>query len=108
MSLINPDVIGIAAEWSLRQDYCLLSQDFYTNEKAAHCPNPKLVLLNEILAKELWIIGNNSDWSSQARASVLSGQTVLPGSKPLAQAYAGHQLAILINLVMVMLCCLAK
>lgn len=91
MTTTDLAALRLLPDFKLYDDYRLLGEQFYTNEQALSFVNPELVLFNEALAKELGIIGNHSDWSSQAWASVLSGQALLPGSKPLAQAYAGHQ-----------------
>jgi uncharacterized protein YdiU (UPF0061 family) len=50
---------------------------------------PRALWFNEALAHSLgWVSGSPSadEW-----AAILSGQTLLPGSRPIAQAYAGHQ-----------------
>lgn len=57
--------------------------------QAAPIADPELVWLNESLVDEL---GLQQDWlRSHAGVSWLSGQELAPGSKPVAQVYAGHQ-----------------
>lgn len=51
-------------------------------------PKPGLLLLNRPLALEL---GLDAAWLHANGATVLSGSEVVAGSRPLAQAYAGHQ-----------------
>ena len=51
-------------------------------------PEPTLVLLNRPLAARL---GLESAWLDAHGAALLSGSESLPGARPLAQAYAGHQ-----------------
>ncbi|MEX1364341.1 MAG: protein adenylyltransferase SelO family protein, partial [Nannocystaceae bacterium] len=51
-------------------------------------PSPALLLANRSLATEL---GIDPTWLETHGAAVLSGSTITPGSRPLAQAYAGHQ-----------------
>lgn len=51
-------------------------------------PEPALVLLNRDLAAEL---GVDADRLQRDAAGWLSGSTPLPGARPLAQVYAGHQ-----------------
>jgi uncharacterized protein YdiU (UPF0061 family) len=91
MTSFDIDSLRLLPDWKLQQDYRSLGENFYSNEHAQHFLAPQLILFNEALAKELGIIGERTDWSSAAWASVLSGQALLPGSQPLAQAYAGHQ-----------------
>ena len=51
-------------------------------------PAPSLLLLNRPLAQEL---GLDPDWLAEHGAALLSGSKLEPGTRPLAQAYAGHQ-----------------
>ena len=52
---------------------------------AAEMPEPRLVMFNEPLAAELGL------GSLRDQVDVLAGQRLLPGSEPVAMAYAGHQ-----------------
>ena len=53
---------------------------------------PKLVLFNESLAYHELALPIDSKLVTEAQlAEYFSGNTLLPGSKPIAQAYAGHQ-----------------
>ncbi len=51
-------------------------------------PHPELLLLNRSLATEL---GLAPDWLEAYGAALLSGSDVADGTRPIAQAYAGHQ-----------------
>jgi uncharacterized protein YdiU (UPF0061 family) len=50
---------------------------------------PKLVVLNKILAKSLGL--DLSKISDEQNAEIFSGNKLIQGSSPLAQAYCGHQ-----------------
>ena len=50
---------------------------------------PKLVILNKILAKSLGL--DLSKISDEQNAEIFSGNKLIEGSSPLAQAYCGHQ-----------------
>jgi uncharacterized protein YdiU (UPF0061 family) len=57
--------------------------------EAAEAPAPRLLALNAPLATEL---GLDPDWlRSEDGLRFLVGTLVLPGERPVAQAYAGHQ-----------------
>ena len=57
--------------------------------EAAAAPEPRLLALDEALATEL---GLDPDWlRSEDGLRFLVGTNVLPGERPVAQAYAGHQ-----------------
>ena len=51
--------------------------------------NPQLIVLNEGLAKELGL--NFESVSNEEIANFFSGNKILEGAQPIAQAYAGHQ-----------------
>jgi uncharacterized protein YdiU (UPF0061 family) len=55
--------------------------------QAAETPDPQLVVFNDELADELGVSGLDNG----PGARVLSGSLVVPGSHPVAMAYAGHQ-----------------
>jgi uncharacterized protein YdiU (UPF0061 family) len=52
-------------------------------------PAPSLLLLNEGLAADLGL--DPDDLRTDEAVAVLSGSAMVPGSRPVAQAYAGHQ-----------------
>ncbi|MDD9952371.1 MAG: YdiU family protein [Zetaproteobacteria bacterium] len=71
----------------LQNSYVKLPDRFYQKICPEKFSDPKLVLFNHDLADELGL--NLSDASEIAQ--LCSGQRLLPGSQPIAQAYAGSQ-----------------
>lgn len=69
--------------------YASLPSGFYSSARPAVPPHPKAVLINERLCEALGLDPNAV--SRDRWAEYLSGKTMIPGSLPLAQAYAGHQ-----------------
>ncbi len=70
--------------------YLELGTHFYEKTRPSPVQKPKLILWNSKLAEQLNIpteIGNNAD----VLAQYFSGNQLLPGSDPIAFAYAGHQ-----------------
>ena len=64
-------------------------EGMYEFATAAGASAPKLLVLNTALAQEL---GLDAEWlGSPAGVAVLAGNAVPAGSRPLAQAYSGHQ-----------------
>ncbi len=74
---------------SFNNSYSKLPDIFYERVKPASFSGPKLLMFNEDLAKELKIDFESS--TEERLAQVFSGQELLEGSEPLAQAYAAHQ-----------------
>ena len=62
---------------------------FYVAQSAAPVPEPKLLLLNHNLARELGLDADALE--SDEGAAVFAGNSTPDGAHPLAQAYAGHQ-----------------
>lgn len=81
----EPDFAG----WRLEHSYAELPSIFFTRQEPQPVRAPGLVLLNDALAEELGL--RTEELRSPAGIGLLSGCRTLPGSKPLAQAYAGHQ-----------------
>ena len=74
---------------SFQNTYAHLPERFYSKQKPAPVPAPQLIASNSALATELGIA---PDWLTTPEAlQIFSGNTIAPGSEPLAQAYAGHQ-----------------
>jgi uncharacterized protein YdiU (UPF0061 family) len=74
----------------LTNSYARLGDIFYESIQPEPVKDPKIFLWNNKLAGELFlseILGLNN----QELAQVFSGNTILPGSEPIALAYAGHQ-----------------
>lgn len=64
-------------------------EGFYVDWQPAEVPEPKLVVFNSDLARTLGL--DLAAASETEVAQALSGNTLPTGSRPLAQAYAGHQ-----------------
>lgn len=74
--------------WKWQHSYAeTLSKDFYAAAEPDLFKRVELKLWNEELAREM----NLSLEDQKAAASLLSGQSVVEGIRPIAQAYAGHQ-----------------
>ena len=65
--------------------YARLPDRFYTKLVPTPVASPQVLRVNEPLARELGLA------PSTLTAEVLTGNTLLPGTDPLAQVYAGHQ-----------------
>lgn len=63
--------------------------DFYVEGQAMAVESPLLLQFNEALAHELGL--DLEGRSPEELAKIFSGQKLLSGSRPIAQAYAGHQ-----------------
>ena len=70
--------------------YVGLGDRFYERSQPTPVQKPKLFLWNSNLAKQLGIAKHLPD-NPAALASIFSGNHILPGSEPIAMAYAGHQ-----------------
>nr|WP_275803422.1 YdiU family protein [Desulfurivibrio alkaliphilus] len=69
--------------------YARLPEEFFSPAKPAGVAAPRLLLFNEALADQLGIERDGA--TDDELAQVFSGQRLVEGSQPLAQAYAGHQ-----------------
>ena len=74
---------------SLENDYSRLPATLYTPSIPAPVVAPRLIKFNAPLATELRLQIDPRD--SDHLAQVFSGNEKLPGSQPIALAYAGHQ-----------------
>ena len=75
--------------WHFDNTYSKLSDTFKEEVEPTKVRDPKLIILNEKLAKDL-----NLDFSQinkKVIAEIFSGNALPKGSKSIAQAYAGHQ-----------------
>lgn len=70
--------------------YIALGKDFYEKINPAPVGDPRLFLWNPGLAEEL-MISDDLKNDPLSLAEVFSGNKVMPGSKPIATAYAGQQ-----------------
>lgn len=71
----------------LQNTYLNLPSIFYQKVNPSPVADPKLVVFNEALAKELGL----DVVQMKSAPEVFSGNKIVPGSIPIAQAYAGHQ-----------------
>ena len=69
--------------------YAGLPENFYARVAAARVPSPRLIKWNSELADEL--SREYLQYSEKEIADYFSGNRQLPGSDPVALAYAGHQ-----------------
>ena len=76
-----------SSKWRLQQNYSQLPKELYTETKPSPLDNPKLLLWNNKLAKELQL----DHLSREEITAILSGNKIISNSKPIAQAYGGHQ-----------------
>ncbi|WP_373482806.1 YdiU family protein [Acetobacterium sp.] len=75
--------------WNLENSYAKLPELFYTSLKLEAVSAPKLVILNQLLAKDIGL--DAEALMGQAGINILAGQALPANAKPIAQAYAGHQ-----------------
>lgn len=76
--------------WNWQHTYCELPERFYSLVKPVAVSAPELFVFNESLACELDLDGLCA-CDNDALASMLCGNNLPAGAKPLAMAYAGHQ-----------------
>jgi serine/tyrosine/threonine adenylyltransferase len=74
---------------NLENDYSRLPPTLYTRGDPVPVAAPRLIKFNEPLATELRLEVNPGNPEQLAR--IFSGNEKLPGSQPIALAYAGHQ-----------------
>ena len=76
--------------WNHR--FAALGPDFYTELRPTPLPAPHWVDTSAAVAR---LIGLDPDWlSSDAALQTFAGNTLLPGSRPLATVYSGHQFGV--------------
>lgn len=81
--------VNIKAGWNFDNSYTQLPESFFTSLNPKPVSSPKLVILNNPLAKT---IGLNADnLKSDDSVAVFAGNKIPENAKPIAQAYAGHQ-----------------
>ncbi|HEX5756570.1 MAG TPA: YdiU family protein [Arenimonas sp.] len=75
--------------WRLAHSYAQLPEAFHVDAQPAAAAAPRVLLFNDGLAATLGLdLGGCADADL---AALFTGQRLPPGSRPLAQAYAGHQ-----------------
>ncbi|MCT4544645.1 MAG: YdiU family protein [Vallitalea sp.] len=75
--------------WNLDNSYANLPKSFFTILNPIFVCSPKLIILNNPLAKSLGL--NAEQLKSYDDANVFAGNSIPEGALPIAQAYAGHQ-----------------
>jgi len=75
--------------WHFDNTYSKLPKSFLENIKPVPVKDPKLIILNKNLAKQLNL--DFSKFSDTDLAQMFSGNSLPEGSETIAQAYAGHQ-----------------
>src|SRR3954451_23046423 len=69
--------------------YVRLPERFFARVKPSAAPSPRLIRINDGLARQL---GLDPEWlASPQGVAALAGQTIPAGAEPIALAYAGHQ-----------------
>jgi serine/tyrosine/threonine adenylyltransferase len=86
---MNNEETSIVRGWNLENSYASLPSLFFTELKPTPVLHPRLVFYNNSLAEELGL--SRLDLESTEGASIFSGNRLPDNSRPLAQAYAGHQ-----------------
>lgn len=79
----------IETGWNFDNSYARLPNSFFTRQDPTPVSSPKLIILNDPLAKSLGL--NVQALQSNDGLAVLAGNQIPEGALPLAQAYAGHQ-----------------
>ncbi|MFO1254614.1 MAG: YdiU family protein [Sphingomonadaceae bacterium] len=77
------------ALWAFDNSLTRALAGFYKPWQAASPRDPRIVLFNDALAARLGLPGR--DAGEEVLAGWLSGRDAVPGSEPVALAYAGHQ-----------------
>ncbi|MFN9110972.1 MAG: protein adenylyltransferase SelO, partial [Bacteroidota bacterium] len=75
--------------WNIDNSYSNLPERLFSHVHPQQIDNPSLVLYNQALGNELGL--KISRESNEILAELFSGKKLPPNSKPIAQAYAGHQ-----------------
>ncbi len=75
--------------WNLQSNYTQISDKLFSELKPDEVTNPRTVIVNYELAKMLGL--NLKNISEKDLSNLFSGNTLPHGSRPFAQAYAGHQ-----------------
>ncbi len=85
---MSKDLVPDMIEFNFDNTYAKLPEIMATKLAPIPVKNPKLIIFNESLAKELGIHFSKNE---NELAKLFSGNELPSGSEPLAQAYCGHQ-----------------
>lgn len=80
---------SLQADFALENTYSTLPSSLFSEQLPSLVPNPKLIIFNHALAQDIGLPENF--FTQNEGISFLSGNQLLIGSTPIAQAYAGHQ-----------------
>jgi serine/tyrosine/threonine adenylyltransferase len=75
--------------WNFHHSYATLPAALHTACSPSPSPSPQTIVVNHSLALDLGL--DPATLSNPPAASILTGTTLPPGARPIAQAYAGHQ-----------------
>lgn len=75
--------------WNFENSYLHLANKLYTKQNPTPVKNPKLIILNNLLAEDLGL--NPKELESKEGIGVFAGNRIPTAAEPIAQAYAGHQ-----------------
>ncbi|MDU5107867.1 protein adenylyltransferase SelO family protein [Clostridium sp.] len=75
--------------FNIENTYSKLPEVFYTKQLPSFVQDPKIAILNKKLAEDLEL--NLEILDSNDGANIFSGNKLINGSEPIAEAYAGHQ-----------------
>ena len=75
--------------WNLEFSYAALPSDFHQQVDPTPVREPRLVIVNHALANSLGLDLTGLD--DETLGQLFSGNQLPAGTRPLAQAYAGHQ-----------------
>lgn len=77
--------------WNLSNSYQSLPKRFYSSGQTARFPRPEIVVFNTSLAQELGLLAMGDLDSDPKMAEIFCGNRFPSGTRPISQAYAGHQ-----------------
>jgi uncharacterized protein YdiU (UPF0061 family) len=82
--------LDLRVEW--RNSFADLGPAFFTELRSTPLPEPYGISVNGLLADELGL--DTGLLASPAAVEALTGNTLIPGSRPLASVYSGHQFGV--------------
>ena len=77
------------AGWHFNNTYARLPEQFHTQVNPTPVAEPRIVFFNRPLAQSLGL--DAAVFTGSDAAAIFTGNEILPGTEPIAQAYAGHQ-----------------